>query len=296
MKITKQDDLAERIETTFGRNPIQINGLCFRRFCLFSEEEKATFLEQIYEDSLTRSFSFEKWDKTTSLAVKFFIKAPPEKQKTHFLIFDENNDLLGRCIIRVAEEEIYFGYALCVSKQHQGFGTRILRSLLEICFERLQLKQDIYGTTMACNKASQAAMEKVGMISDAYVEKTVEALQNNELDTIELIYKINDKIWFKSSDNNVQRPRQQNPYSRPLCDYTQGGKIKPPVDSYERARWHLFLNQQKNHEKNIYSPCFHWFWERVKSKHKLKISTKNVSIDGDSSVAEINNAPGFSNR
>lgn len=238
MKITQQK-LAAQVDGIFKEGILQIQNLIFKQFHFFDTETKKKHLQAIYQDSLTTDYSFEEWNTSISEVVNLFIEAPLEKQRTHFIVYDKNNILLGRCNLRVYGEKINFGYALCVNKQNQGFGTQILRALLYICFDELQLLQDIFGSTMSHNIASQKTMEKVGMIANGCIEKTME----RALDTRWLEYKINYRI-YKAQASSSRHPGARNLREVILSDYKMSRKEGRRYNSSELGRIHFFLKKE----------------------------------------------------
>lgn len=239
MKITTQEKLAEAIDAIFKEGVLEINNLIFKQLYFLKSEIKNQFLQAIYQDSLTADYSFEQWNMKTSNVLELFINASIEKQKAHFLVFDINNDFLGRCILRVNAEQIHFGYALCANKQNQGLGTRILQTLFDICFKNLQLNQDIYGSTMSHNIPSQKTMEKVGMISDGCLEKSIKMA----LDTRWLRYKINLEI-YKSHIPGKAHPNSRMLREVILDDYRTTIKQNRLYDASEFGRIKFFLKKE----------------------------------------------------
>lgn len=238
--ITNQQELACLVDRAFNKGCFQIKNFKFQQLFSIEESLKTEYLQAIYNDNITSSYSFESGLANVQNTVQFFINAPAEKQKTHFMVFDENGLFLGRCFLRVNSGSIHFGIALCRAAQNRGLGGQILQSLFKLCFKHLELKQGVYGTTMSHNRRSQAAMRKSGMVPDGVIEKDIE----DSLDTQWLVYKITPEIYNSSEIKNKPHPGARSLRQIILQDYQESRASSNNYNSSQYARARFFMEKQ----------------------------------------------------
>lgn len=255
MRVANQADLANLIDSHFQAGTLQVNNLCFKQFNVFGDAERAQYLREIYQDKFTTCYSLEEWAPDVNRAISFFCSMKDERHKTHFLIFDETNTLIGRCTLRIpaGKEKISFGIALVASQQNRKYGKAVLETLMKFCFETLQLEQSIFASTMSHNTPSQKLMSSIGMQPHGDITKEID----DALDTVWLEYEMSPSIWR----NREHLERCEHPSKRTLRqvileDYKSSYKEdKRPYSSAEFSRVKFFLAKQLDASVASATPC-----------------------------------------
>ncbi len=267
MTVSNQVELANLIDLYFKHGSLGINDFIFKQFDSVNSDERKKLLDRLYADKFTANYSFESKEKSASEIIGFFVTASPEKQKAHFMVFDKNNNFLGRCNLRVVDGEIYFGITLqpCLQAR-KGYGKAILKALFKLCFDVLKLEQNIYGSTMSYNIKSQKTMQKTGMVPDGVKESIY---FNLALDTKWLKYTITPAQFLANNISEVahEGSRRFIDVIREDCKQSRKGKGSAAAYSPSQYARALFFMQQERRDF-----AFKQFQRKVKEEIRKKLS------------------------
>ncbi|MCR9192339.1 MAG: GNAT family N-acetyltransferase [Gammaproteobacteria bacterium] len=276
MIVSNQDELANLIDPYFTHGLLEINSFIFKQFYSVESDQRKKLLNELYTYKDTANYSFESKKNSVSEIIGIFDKTSSENQKTHFMVFDKNNDFLGRCNLRVDEAEIHFGIALKLRIQGKGYGKAILKTLFMLCFNLLKLEQNIYGSTMSYNIKSQMTMAKTGMTPDGNRDKTF----GLALDTKWLKYKITPTQFSANNMSVIAHAGSRKLRDVILEDYFQSCKnkanevkVSEAQNTAMCARARFFARQES---RNIVFKQYKRKLARELERKKMELEDRNI--------------------